>query len=1064
MFSRIITPLNLGLLALLLFAGTWLTAPLFASEMARPQRSGMVQVINLTATPSPTATPANTAPTYLTQWGSTGSGNGQFSSPVSVAADSSGNLYVTESTNNRVQKFTSDGVYLTQWGSLSIPFGIAVDSSDNVYVAEYNGSRITKFTSNGIYLTQWGTYGTGNGQFVGPNDVAVDSNGYVYVVDRHNNRIQKFDSNGTYLAQWGSSGNGNGQFSEPWGLAVDGSNNVYVADRGNSRIQKFTSNGAFLLKWGIFGNSNGQFVFPRDLGADSAGNLYVTDEGNHRVQKFTNSGLYLTQFGTNGSANGQFNLPWGVTVGGSNAVYVVDSSNNRLQKFGQVLPLTPTATPTPTTNPNAVVVALPTAATSAPGTHVTIPVTVGNTTGKGIISYDFRFDFDPTVLSFTGLNSAGTLSAGWTATPASDSAIGAVFVTAFSAAPMTGSGTLINLVFEVVGTVNSATALTWNSFIFNEGEPSATTTNGIFTVSGGGATPTLTPTPTPTTNPNAAAVTLPTAATGTPGGMVTVPVQLSAAVTGQGIVAYEFRLTFDPAVLTPANVTTAGTLSDGWNLTVNTNTPGALQVVAFNTTPLVGSGTLLNLLFNVVGPRGTSTALTWTNFVFNEGEPAAQTSDGFFAGVPVPVTLPTAATGATGTQVNIPVLLPETVDGLAIIAYEFSLAFDPAVLSVAGATTNGTLSNGWNISINSGTPGIAQVVAFNVAPLAGSGTLLNLVFNVTGAANSSTALTWTNFIFNEGAPMAQTSAGSFRVLAWQLGGAITYRTTPRAMGGVTLNLSGATANATTTNASGLYSFTIESEGAHTVTPSKSGAINGISAFDAAFVAQCVAGLRNLADCPLLAADTSGNNLLSAFDAAQIAQYAAGLAGPTSRVGRWVFSPASRTYATLTSNLTTENYGAYLVGEVSGNWQPPSVSVAAQTGDNPASGVMLVGGAGGTVTVQHDGGVADLLAYQITLHYDASLGTLVEVIPAAVSAAAGWELVANMRTPGVVTLVGYGATPLTGAGSLATLRFIAVDGQAMSLSPTIVAVQRNEAALWFTQELRYRHFLPWVGAE
>ena len=931
MFSRIITPLNLGLLALLLFAGTWLTAPLFASEMARPQRSGMVQVINLTATPSPTATPANTAPTYLTQWGSTGSGNGQFSSPVSVAADSSGNLYVTESTNNRVQKFTSDGVYLTQWGSLSIPFGIAVDSSDNVYVAEYNGSRITKFTSNGIYLTQWGTYGTGNGQFVGPNDVAVDSNGYVYVVDRHNNRIQKFDSNGTYLAQWGSSGNGNGQFSEPWGLAVDGSNNVYVADRGNSRIQKFTSNGAFLLKWG----SNGELSFPRDLATDSAGNLYVTDSGNHRVQKFTNSGVYLTQFGTYGNANGQFNQPWGVAVDSSNAVYVVDYGNNRLQKFGQAL-ATPTVTPTPT----------------------------------------------PTVTPSPSL------------------------------------------------------------------------------------TPSLTPSPspTPTTNPNAVAVTLPTNATGAPGGTVTVPVQLSAAVTGQGIVAYEFRLTFDPAVLTPANVTTAGTLSDGWNLTVNINTPGALQVVAFNTTPLVGSGTLLNLLFNVVGPRGTSTALTWTNFVFNEGEPAAQTSDGFFAGVPVPVTLPTAATGATGTQVNIPVLLPETVDGLAIIAYEFSLAFDPAVLSVAGATTNGTLSNGWNISINSGTPGIAQVVAFNVAPLAGSGTLLNLVFNVTGAANSSTALTWTNFIFNEGAPMAQTSAGSFRVLAWQLGGAITYRTTPRAMGGVTLNLSGATANATTTNASGLYSFTIESEGAHTVTPSKSGAINGISAFDAAFVAQCVAGLRNLADCPLLAADTSGNNLLSAFDAAQIAQYAAGLAGPTSRVGRWVFSPASRTYATLTSNLTTENYGAYLVGEVSGNWQPPSVSVAAQTGDNPASGVMLVGGAGGTVTVQHDGGVADLLAYQITLHYDASLGTLVEVIPAAVSAAAGWELVANMRTPGVVTLVGYGATPLTGAGSLATLRFIAVDGQAMSLSPTIVAVQRNEAALWFTQELRYRHFLPWVGAE
>ena len=303
-----------------------------------------------------------------------------------------------------------------------------------------------------------------------------------------------------------------------------------------------------------------------------------------------------------------------------------------------------------------------------------------------------------------------------------------------------------------------------------------------------------------------------------------------------------------------------------------------------------------------------------------------------------------------------------------------------------------------------------------------------------------------------------------------VGGAVNYRTTTRAMSGVTLDLSGASTANTTTNSNGGYSFTVQASGAHTVTPSKSGGVNGISAFDAAFIAQCVAGVRNLADCPLLAADTSGNNALSAFDAAQIAQYAAGLAGPTSRVGRWVFNPANRAYGTLTGDLLTENYGAYLVGEVSGNWQPPAVTAAEQaTSDATAAPLTMATAADGVVTLSHTGTVSDLLAYQITLHYDANAGRLVEVIPAdAVSAAAGWELVVNESTPGVVELVGYGVTPANGAGELVTLRFQGAEGQVVALIPTVVAGQFNEELPWMnttrnepTDGSHYRHLLPLV---
>ena len=422
----------------------------------------------------------------------------------------------------------------------------------------------------------------------------------------------------------------------------------------------------------------------------------------------------------------------------------------------------------------------------------------------------------------------------------------------------------------------------------------------------------------------------------------------------------------------------------------------------------------------------------------------------------VVVMLPTNATSAPNSQVTIPLLLPASVTGQAIIAYDFHLTFDPAVLSGVGSNSVGTLSDGWNVTVNTTTPGVLQVVAFNTTPLAGSGTLLNLLFNVVGAANSSTALTLTNFVFNEGEPTAQTSNGLFTVrAAWTVGGAVTYRTTTRMMSGLTLDLSGASSHQTTTDSNGVYNFTMQTSGAHTVTPSKSGGINGISAFDAAYIAQCVAGVRNLADCPILAADASGNNLLSAFDAAQVAQFVAGLAGPTSRVGRWLFSPANRTYATLTGSLTTENYGAYLVGEVSGNWQPPAVVAAATTGPVGVAPVRVTTTSGEVVTLALNHTATDLLAYQITLHYEPTAGRFVEAVPPVANA--GWQVVANGVTPGVVTLVGYRVATGDDDHELVTLRFQPLAGQT-TITPIITMVQLNEAPFWMAPVNAYQQHL------
>ena len=277
---------------------------------------------------------------YLTYWGSPGAGDGQFDSPRGVAVDNSGNVYVADTYNHRIQKFDSSGTYLTQWGiswtglNNSGPLGVAVNSSGNVYVADTYNHRIQKFDSSGGYLGQWGSLGTGEGQFSYPRGVAVDNSGNVYVADSNKNRIQKFDSNGTYLTKWGSFGAGNGQFDRPEGVAVDSSGNVYVVDSDNHRIQKFDSSGGYLGQWGSLGTGLMRYG-PQGVAADSSGNVYVADTYNHRIQKFDSSGGYLTQWGGDGpgAGDGQFDMPHGVALDNSGDVYVTDSYNHRIQKF-----------------------------------------------------------------------------------------------------------------------------------------------------------------------------------------------------------------------------------------------------------------------------------------------------------------------------------------------------------------------------------------------------------------------------------------------------------------------------------------------------------------------------------------------------------------------------------------------------------------------------------------------------------------------------------------------------------------------------------------------------------
>lgn len=140
------------------------------------------------------------SPEVAVIWGEIGTGRGQFREPQGVATDGGGNVYVVDTRNHRIQKFTDQGVFLLTWGSIGSgegefwhPAGITVDMEDDVYVADSYNHRMQKFTSNGIFITQWGTLFSvgdsadpsdeGIGQFYHPSGVAVDSKGDVYVTD-----------------------------------------------------------------------------------------------------------------------------------------------------------------------------------------------------------------------------------------------------------------------------------------------------------------------------------------------------------------------------------------------------------------------------------------------------------------------------------------------------------------------------------------------------------------------------------------------------------------------------------------------------------------------------------------------------------------------------------------------------------------------------------------------------------------------------------------------------------------------------------------------------------------
>jgi DNA-binding beta-propeller fold protein YncE len=284
--------------------------------------------------------------------GAEGFEEGQFRNPRDLAIAPDGTLYILDASNHRIQHMTSDGKILRVWGkfadiaqgeapggTFNDPWGITVTPDGFVYVADTWNHRIQKFTPEGDFVTMWGFNGQAETPFAfwGPRGISSDSNGNVYVTDTGNKRVVVFDGNGEYITQFGEVGFELGQFDEPVGIEVDQNKNVYVADTWNQRIQVMTpdSEGNYQPSesWDIVAWYGQSLENKPYLTLDSKDHLFVSDPTGNRILEFTVEGDFVRYWGDTGTDTGKLKLPLGMAVDEEGHLWVVDSANNRVVRY-----------------------------------------------------------------------------------------------------------------------------------------------------------------------------------------------------------------------------------------------------------------------------------------------------------------------------------------------------------------------------------------------------------------------------------------------------------------------------------------------------------------------------------------------------------------------------------------------------------------------------------------------------------------------------------------------------------------------------------------------------------
>lgn len=242
---------------------------------------------------------------------------------IDLAEDSSGNIFIVDTNNQRVKKYDQNGNFLLQFGSEGTGNGqftyvssIAIDSVGNVFVADEQ--RVQKFTNSGVFVSVFATPGEVNG-------IAIDASDNVYVTLPLTSEIEKYSPAGALLGSFGTMGDLPGEFDTPGSITLDAFGKIYVADEANKRVQVFTSEFDYLYEITGFGPSESWYIMPFDIDVSPAGEVFVADTYNNIVKVYDENGVFQSSIDVLGN-------PYGI-IAKSNVILVSVAGDTTLRRF-----------------------------------------------------------------------------------------------------------------------------------------------------------------------------------------------------------------------------------------------------------------------------------------------------------------------------------------------------------------------------------------------------------------------------------------------------------------------------------------------------------------------------------------------------------------------------------------------------------------------------------------------------------------------------------------------------------------------------------------------------------
>jgi tripartite motif-containing protein 71 len=271
--------------------------------------------------------------------------NGGFNQPEGVAVDrTSGQVYVADTFNHRVQRFSATGAYQARWGyrgrgtgdAMDYPRGVAVDPQDRtVWLNNTRSANLKHYTPAGGSLGSFGTQGAANDQFYYARGITVGTDGRLYVPDSGNRRLKVMSKTGALI--WsapcgGPALTGNYVLFGCTSVDRDAAGNVYAAAPTEDVVYKFSPTGTLLAKIGSHGTGAGQFDGAYGV-AVRGDRMYVSEMDNNRISVLTLTGGFVGSFGSTGSAHGQFRRPTALAFDARGRLYVTDTANERVEVF-----------------------------------------------------------------------------------------------------------------------------------------------------------------------------------------------------------------------------------------------------------------------------------------------------------------------------------------------------------------------------------------------------------------------------------------------------------------------------------------------------------------------------------------------------------------------------------------------------------------------------------------------------------------------------------------------------------------------------------------------------------